>query len=104
MQYACGDCSVDMNVRTVDDSKYNFIIGHDIFPTPQTKKFDELCDYIGDKTYTAMTTGDSTQKLFTLVGHLHKHSHDLPIFDCSDTPFFTVDKIKYGDSGQWTDF
>jgi hypothetical protein len=104
MQYACGDCSVDMKVKMVDNSKYNFIIGQDILPTPQSKKFDELGGYISDKTYQATTKDDSTAKAFTLVGYLHKNAHGMPIFDCSGAPFFTVEKIKYGSSDQWTDF
>lgn len=99
MQYACGDCSIDMNVKTVDNKNYKFIVGQDIFPTPRTKKFGELCAFIS-------SSGNEGPALesFTLVGHLHKNAHGFPIFDCSETPFFTVDKIKYGANGQWEDF
>ena len=103
MQYACGDCSLDMRVETVSNSKYNFIIGHDILPTPSLKKLDELCNYISDKTYRAMAT-DSTAKAFTLTGYLHKNKHGLPFLACSGTPFFTVEKIKHGNDKQWTEF
>ena len=32
MQYACGDWNDDMNIQSVNDSTYNFIIGKDIDP------------------------------------------------------------------------
>lgn len=104
MHYACGDCSVDMNVKTVDNKKYSFIVGRDIFPTPKTKKNGKLCDFIGSIGYESSTGANYIQESFTLVGHLHKNAHGFPIFDCSETPFFTVDKIKYGSKGQWKDF
>ena len=104
MQYACGDCSVDMNVKTVDNQKYSFLVGHDIFPTPQTKMFEELCDFIASSDYDSSLGEDIMPDLFTLVGRLHKNAHSFPLFDCSETPFFTVDKIKYGANGPWKDF
>jgi len=104
MKYACGDCSVDMKVQSVDNPKYSFIIDQDIFPTPKTKKFDELCDFIGSIGHNSSTGPDYVEESFTLIGHLHKHKHGFPIFDCSEAPFFTVDKIKYGANGQWKDF
>ena len=104
MKYACGDCSVDMKVQTVDNPKYNFIIGQDIFPTPKTKKFKELCDFIGSIGYESSTEPDYIEESFILIGHLHKNSHGLPIYECSEAPFFTVDKIKYGKNGKWKDF
>lgn len=104
MKYACGDCSVDMKVQTVDNPKYNFIIGQDIFPTPKTKKFEELCDYIGSIGYKSSTEPDYVQESFKLTGYLHKNSHGLPIFEFSEAPFFTVEKIKYGTNGKWEDF
>jgi hypothetical protein len=104
MKYACGDCSVDMKVQAVDNPKYNFIIGQDIFPTPKTKRFEELCDFIGSIGNESSTGPDYIEESFTLIGHLHKNSHGLPIFECSEAPFFTVDKIKYGKNGKWKDF
>jgi hypothetical protein len=104
MKYACGDCSVDMKVKTVDNPKYNFIIGQDIFPKPKTKKFEELCDFIGSIGYESSTGPDYIEESFTLIGYLHKNSHSLPIFECSEAPFFTVVKIKYGTDGKWKDF
>ncbi|WP_299126035.1 hypothetical protein [uncultured Tenacibaculum sp.] len=32
MQYACGDWNDDMNIQSVTDSSYNFILGKDIDP------------------------------------------------------------------------
>lgn len=104
MKYACGDCAVDMKVQAVDNPKYNFIIGQDIFPTPKTKKIEELCDFIGSIGYESSTGPDYIEESFTLIGYLHKNSHGLPIFECSEAPFFTVDKIKYGTNGTWKDF
>ena len=104
MQYACGDCSINMKVQAVDDPRFNFIVGQDIFPTPRTKSFDELCDFVVSIGYESSTGPDYTQDFFTLIGNLHKNSHGLPIFECSDTPFFTVEKIKYGSNGKWKDF
>lgn len=104
MKYACGDCSIDMRVKSVDHPKFNFIIGQDIFPIPKTKKHEELCDFIGSVGHESSTGPDYIEESFTLIGHLHKYAHGLPIFDCSTTPFFTVDKIKYGAKGQWKNF
>jgi hypothetical protein len=102
MRYACGDCSVDMKVKTVDNKDYKFIIGQDVFPTPETKKFDQLCDFIDESV--SSTDPDHYDESFTLVGYLHKHSHGLPVFNCSETPYFTVEKIKYGPKGKWVQF
>lgn len=104
MKYACGECSVDMKVQSVDNPKYSFIIGQDIFPRPKSKKFEELCDFIGSISFESSTGPDYIEESFTLVGYLHKNSHGLPIFDCSAAPFFTVSKIKYGTNGKWNDF
>jgi hypothetical protein len=104
MQYACGDCSIDMNVESVNNLKYNFIVGHDIFPTPETKGPEELCNFIDSIGYESSTGPNYVQESFTLVGRLHKNAHGFPIFDCSEMPFFTVDKIKYGAKGEWKYF
>ncbi len=104
MKYGCGECSVDMKVQAVDNQKYSFIIGQDIYPRPKTKKFKELCDFIGSIGFESSTGPDYIEESFTLIGHLHKNSHGLPIFECSEAPFFTVDKIKYGTNGKWKDF
>ena len=104
MKYACGDNSVDMKVEAVDNPKYNFVIGYDIFPTPNQKKFEELSDYIGSIGYESSTGPDCIEESYTLIGQLHKYSHGLPVFECSEAPFFTVNKIKYGKNGQWKDF
>ncbi len=87
MKYACGDCSIDMRVKTVDHPKFNFIIGQDISPTPKTKKHEELCDFSGSVGHESSTGPDYIEESFTLVGHLHKYAHGQPIFDCSTTLF-----------------
>lgn len=105
MKYACGDCSIDLKVQAVDNPKFNFIIGQDIFPTPNTKEFEDLCNFIGSIGYeSSLGRPDYIEESFTLIGHLHKNSHGLPIFECSEAPFFTVEKIKYGTNGEWKDF
>jgi hypothetical protein len=104
MHYACGDCSIDMKVNTVDNKDYNFIAGHDALPMPGTKSREELCDFVGSIGYESSTGHDYIEEPFILVGHLNKNPHGLPFFDCSETPFFVVDKIKYGVNGEWKIF
>jgi hypothetical protein len=104
MMYACGDCSIDMKVEWVNNNKYKFLLGHDIFPTPQKKDFYKLCDYISNTNYKQLSSSpDAISKPFFLVGYLHKYPHGF-LLDCSHTPYFTVEKMKYGDNGKWVEF
>jgi hypothetical protein len=104
MKYACGDCSLEMKVQAVNNKNYKFIIGKEIFPTPKTKRFEELCDYISSIGFETSNGPNSIEESFFLIGHLHRNSHGLPFFECSEAPFFTVEKIKYGKNGKWKDF
>lgn len=104
MKYACGDCSVDMKVNRVNDARYRFIIGKDVFPIPEHGSFYDLCDYVSYISFNSSTQPDDTGQPFILVGRLHKYSHDWPWVSCSETPYFTVEKLKYGVNGKWIHF
>ena len=103
MQYACGDCSLDMKVQRIDNKKYQFIVDRDVFPKPGTKLSYELCSFIADMNMRYQSGIDSSMKSFTIIGKLHKYPHAMPIFNCSETPYFTVEKIKYGND-KWHNF
>lgn len=104
MRYACGDCILDMKVQAVDNPTYNFILGKDILPKPENLPVENLCDFIQSKSYSSSSGPDFVAEHFVLKGYLHKHSHGLPFLECSEAPFFTVRKIKYGPKGKWIAF
>lgn len=104
MQYACGECSIDMKVKAVSNPNYNFIIGHDVFPKPAIKNSGMLCDYVSDACYRYSSRSGYAGCTFELTGFLHKSAHGMPLFDCTETPFFTVEKIRFGNNGTWTAF
>lgn len=104
LKYACGDCSLDMKVTSVADTNYQFLVGQEIFPVTQTRKDGILCDFISSSGHKAATTPDYIEEVFTLTGYLHKYSRSLPFTNCTESPGFTVVRIKYGEKGQWKDF
>jgi hypothetical protein len=101
MQYACGDCSIEMKVKAVSNPEYQFITGYDIFPKPATKNQEMLCDYVSNACYRYSSQSGYTNCNFELIGFLHKNVHGMPLFDCSETPFFTVEKIRFSNSREW---
>jgi hypothetical protein len=103
MQYACGDCSIDMKVVKIDNAKYDFIIGNDVFPVPKEKSFSEFCDFVMGTYYDSRSKENKGIQSFTLVGRLHKYSRRGFFESCDGTPYFTVEKIRYG-NGKWTQF
>ncbi|MEJ8817238.1 hypothetical protein [Lacibacter sp. H407] len=103
MQYACGDCSIDMKVIKVDNEKFNFIIGRDVFPIPKEKGFSEFCDFVMRSYYDSRFKENETIQNFILSGRLHKYPRKGLFESCHGTPYFTVEKIKYG-NGNWKYF
>lgn len=103
MQYACGDCTLDMKVTKTDNSKFSFILNHDIFPIPRSKSANSLCNYITTAYYAARENENLGIQPFTIIGRLYKHRRSFLFSNCSETPFFEVEKIKLGE-GEWVVF
>jgi hypothetical protein len=84
MKYACGDCTLDMKVESVDNSNYRFIVGKEIFPHASSAPSGTLCDYIGQQSFeNSLSSPDAVEKPFIITGYLHKYSHGLPFIKCS---------------------
>ena len=102
MQYACGDDNIDMNVISVENRNYNFVLKKDISPKTNFLSQHRLIDFIDTKTlkWQRGEAGDYLQD-FTLIGHLK--NNDVKV-DCSAPMTFYVDKIRYGDENEFIVF
>lgn len=102
MQYACGDDNIDMKVKSVNNSNYQFAIDKDIAPVTNFLTQGTLIDFVKDKTL-MWQQGQAGEYLetFILVGHL-KDSKDHT--DCASAMEFVVDRIKYGSQEEFREF
>lgn len=97
MQYACGDCSLDMEVISVDNATFNFIVGKEIHPTAK-ERAGLLCDFIGSS-MSEKNNERINRNSYILKGRLHKYPHAWSMFSCNESPFFTVESIVHAASG-----
>ncbi len=103
MKYACGDCSLEMKVLSVNSSQYHFILQEEIFPLSVNDKADELCTYISNANYNTAFNEKDTGLQFTIAGRLHKYKGLYTISGCGPARCFIVDSIQYGNS-PWVKF
>jgi hypothetical protein len=103
MEYACGDCSLEMKVLSVNNNQYHFLIGEEIFPVPARSKSAELCAFISTANYQSAFNEKDTGLQFNIAGRLHKNMEVFPFTGCGPARCFEVDSIQYGNS-QWVKF
>ncbi len=103
--YACGDCTLDMKIKSVNNKNFEFVIGKEIYPKSEFKSNTELCDYIYSNFDMSETDTNSRPSSFFLEGYLHKNPRNYPWKgSCLSNPYFTIERIKYGQTGKWLDF
>jgi hypothetical protein len=103
MKYACGECSVEMKVLSVNNTQYHFIIGEEIFPVPSGSKSAELCAFISNANYQSAFNEKDTGLQFSIAGRLHRFKDLFSTSGCGTARSFEVDSIRYGNN-QWVKF
>lgn len=103
MKYACGECSVEMKVLSVNNPKYHFMIGEEIFPVPAGSESADLCAFISTANYQSAYNEKDTGLQFSIAGRLHRFKEILSTRGCGAVRCFEVDSIRYGNH-QWVKF
>lgn len=93
MQYACGEDNLEMKVLATGSSRYNFLIDKDVALVTKDKKSNRIEEFVDKIVLDYQQGSEEHIKKFTITGRLHKYPHSF--FDCSSSPWFTVEKIAY---------
>ncbi len=94
VKFSCDDDNIDMKVNAVSDSSFYYLIGKNISPE-QTFKQKELNAFVKGK-----LEKDPAAKDFLVIGYIRQG----PVLHCSGSLCFKVEKIKYEDENEFTEF
>jgi len=99
-QYACSANNIDMNVISVSDTAYSYLLGKDISPEAVFKQ-TKLTDWVVSKASFYQSGKGVSLPDFILIGYVREPG---PIPHCTGAVCFKVERIKHQNESQFTEF